>query len=137
MKVGQIYKHKISGEIFCITRLSEVDPDVAVGISTTGAVKTLIKPINGRLIAEYDTWQKAINSSEFKDIEVNTWEDLKEVASNMGCIVADNMFKKPYGLGGFVFTKRGSVSVVFDSETCFRITNRTPKQMYSILRGLE
>lgn len=94
MKVGQIYKHKINGEVFCVTRISELDSDIGVGISTTGFVKTLIEPINGRLIAEYDTWQKAVNSSEFKNTEVNTWEDLKEVASGMGCNMGCSAFKK-------------------------------------------
>ncbi len=137
MKVGQIYKHKISGEVFCVTRISEVDPDIGVGISTTGVVKTFIDSAGSQLIAEYDTWQKAVNSSEFKDTEVNTWKDLRKVASDMGCIVADDIFKKHHGLGGFVFTKDGNVLIILDGKTSFNIANRTPKQMYNILRGLE
>lgn len=69
IKVGQIYK-TYSGNIWCIIRIDLlksplsfvylIDPD---GYVERLWVKTVEKELS--LIAEYPTWQEAVNSKEF------------------------------------------------------------------------
>lgn len=68
IKVGQVYKQK-NNEIFVVTQI--LDEDVFIiyndGYNTTYPIDADNKPfIFDKLIAEYPTWQEAVNSPEFK-----------------------------------------------------------------------
>ena len=67
IKVGQIYKYE-DGELFVITHLSSKRLNA---IYSSGVVINLERfspqmRVYGKLIAEYPTWQQAVNSEEFK-----------------------------------------------------------------------
>lgn len=70
IKAGQIYKHKYSPEMICITYIEEGN---VRGIRPDGQVKVytyfteLDVDLWWELIAEYPTWQEAVNSKEFKN----------------------------------------------------------------------
>lgn len=68
IKVGQIYKQK-NNEIFVVTQI--LDRDVFViyndGYNNSYPIDADNKPfIFDKLIAEYPTWQEAVNSPEFR-----------------------------------------------------------------------
>lgn len=70
IKVGQIYKSKAHGAISCITAKGKneffiISPDGSsnrLDIIIGSAVEKIAD-----LIAEYPTWQEAVNSKEFKE----------------------------------------------------------------------
>jgi len=68
IKAGQIYKHS-NGDIFAILR-KDFFSDMWYGVITKyGFTSYLGKDSikNSKLLAEYPTWQEAVNSKEFND----------------------------------------------------------------------
>ena len=63
IKVGQIYK-EVNNEIYVISRIADKDCFVIYNDGYTACYE--IKFIYDTLIAEYPTWQEAVNSKEFK-----------------------------------------------------------------------
>lgn len=68
IKVGQIYK--VENCIFAITKLSYIAGNDMVNIICNDGVTILEKyeyiRRRAKLIAEYPTWQEAVNSPEFR-----------------------------------------------------------------------
>lgn len=68
IKVGQIYKQE-NGEVFVISQLQGVFYSVIYkdGYAVTyETISNNLKFVLFELIAEYPTWQEAVNSKEFK-----------------------------------------------------------------------
>ena len=73
IKVGQIWKQE-NGEVFIVTFVEKHDED-AFGIYKDGYTASFSIRENwassfifNELIAEYPTWQEAVNSKEFKNV---------------------------------------------------------------------
>ena len=71
-KVGQIWQYEEIGR-YCVTNIQEIDYETVDEciIWQDGSVDTLKRQLKrfktyGKLIAEYPTWQEAVNSKEFK-----------------------------------------------------------------------
>lgn len=68
IKVGKIYKHE-NGEIFVVSNVFDNFYSVIYlnGYSATyGMTEENLNFVFGTFVAEYPTWQEAVNSSEFK-----------------------------------------------------------------------
>lgn len=68
IKVGQVYKSSLTDTIRVVTSIGY---DTVSTIDTYGDCEewiydNLVKCCNWELIAEYPTWQQAVNSPEFK-----------------------------------------------------------------------
>ncbi len=70
LKVGQIYKDRNSGAIFAITFVTKCNVSL---IYNYGLTQLYCYVYDGnpflfdKLLAEYPTWQQAVNSEEFKN----------------------------------------------------------------------
>lgn len=71
MKVGQIYEDK-DGWKLCITLYSPVD---ICAVYHQGSIGHWSKKedflLNKKLLAEYPSWQEAVNSKGFNDVEIH------------------------------------------------------------------
>lgn len=72
IKVGQVWQQE-NGEVFVVTFIEKHDED-AFGVYTDGYTASFSIRENwassfifNKLIAEFDSWQEAVNSKEFKD----------------------------------------------------------------------
>lgn len=68
IKVGQIYKQK-NNEIFIVTLIQDGDVFLIYddGYNASYPIEAVNSPIVfNKLIAEYPTWQEAVNSKEFR-----------------------------------------------------------------------
>lgn len=67
IKVGQIYKTE-SGSRYIVTYIGMYNVYLLfdTGYSIEYSISSMNNNYNGKLIAEYDTWQEAVNSPEFK-----------------------------------------------------------------------
>jgi len=69
IKVGQIYKSKLTLTIMVITQIDDAFEEVSVIASDGFVDRWLFDDIvncDWELIIEYPTWQEAVNSKEFK-----------------------------------------------------------------------
>ena len=68
IKVGQIYSHRHAGEknIICITKIKNNGMIYAIRNNGNIGNRFHSQFHNYDLIAEFDTWQQAVNSPEFK-----------------------------------------------------------------------
>lgn len=71
IKVGQIYKPN-EEEIFCITNVCENGLSIIYSDGVAASIKRMYLEkytwLKNALIAEYPTWQEAVNSKEFNNV---------------------------------------------------------------------
>ena len=74
IKVGQIYKYENVG-LFVISNIQDIDDEFynVTIIWQDGSAETFkairkSMQIYGKFVAEYPTWQEAVNSKEFNDV---------------------------------------------------------------------
>lgn len=71
IKAGQIYGHKHAGRniIICVTRIKVNGYVYIVGNNGTVGARFLSDFENYTFLAEYPTWQEAVNSPEFNFVD--------------------------------------------------------------------
>lgn len=67
IKVGQVYKDTSWKTVFCITYVSFDEEDYSGVYNSGEAFFGASKEFEGELIAQYPTWQEAVNSKEFNN----------------------------------------------------------------------